>query len=223
MSIRAAVEPAGASRKPLLRGWLHLVAFAGTAVAGPLLVARAPSGGARLALSVYVASLALLFGVSATYHRRNWQPVARRRLRRLDHSTIFIAIAGTYSAVATLALRGLSRPAIIVFVWVGALAGIGMRQLWLDAPKWAIALPYVVLGWCAAAVLPGLEAGLGPAGLALLLAGGVFYSAGAAVYALRRPDPVPSVFGYHEVFHACTIVGAGLQFAAIAAFALGRG
>jgi hemolysin III len=162
----------------------------------------------------------LLFGVSALFHRHTWGPVGRRRMRRADHSTIFIAIAGSYTAVAGIALSGWARTALLCIVWGGALIGITLRQVWLDAPKWVIALPYVVVGWAAVVVLPQLYAALGPTGFALLLAGGLAYSAGALVYALKRPNPVPGVLGYHEVFHACTIVGAVLHFVVIARFVL---
>ena len=141
-------------------------------------------------------------------------------MRRADHSTIFIAIAGSYTAVAGIALTGWARTAVLCIVWGGAIVGITLRQMWLDAPKWVIALPYVVVGWAAVAVLPQLFRALGGTGFALLLAGGLAYSAGAVVYALKRPDPVPGTFGYHEVFHACTIVGAALHFVVIAWFVL---
>lgn len=211
-----------AQTKPLLRGWLHLGAFVCTLVAGPLLAMRGSGAAATFELAVYVLSLTCLFGVSAAYHRRDWAPPARRRLRRADHSMIFFAIAGTYTAVAGLALHGWARTFILCLVWVGTVAGIALRQFWLDAPKWAVAVPYVVVGWSALAVLPELERGLSAAGFAILLLGGAFYTAGALVYARRKPDPAPQVFGFHEVFHACTLAGAALQFAAVAAFALPR-
>jgi hemolysin III len=141
-------------------------------------------------------------------------------MRRADHSTIFVAIAGSYTAVAGIALTGWARTAVLLIVWIGAAVGITLRQVWLDAPKWVIALPYVAVGWAAVVVLPQLYRALGPAGFAFLLAGGLAYSAGAVVYALKKPNPVPGVFGYHEVFHACTIVGAVLHYACIAFFVL---
>ena len=141
-------------------------------------------------------------------------------MRRADHSTIFIAIAGSYTAVAGIALNGWARTTLLCIVWAGALVGITLRQLWLDAPKWVITLPYVVVGWAALVVLPQLFRALGGAGFTLVLAGGFAYSAGAVVYAVKRPNPVPGVFGYHEVFHACTVVGAVLHFVVIAWFVL---
>ena len=154
-------------------------------------------------------SISLLFGVSALFHRHTWGPVGRRRMRRADHSTIFIAIAGSYTAVAGIALTGWARTAVLCIVWGGAVVGIVLRQVWLDAPKWVIALPYVVVGWAAVVVLPQLYRALGGVGFTLLLAGGLAYSAGAVVYAVEAARTrCPGVFGYHEVFHACTIVGA---------------
>ncbi len=216
-----AEPPDGAEAvKPALRGVFHEVAFFVSLVSGAALIWAAPTPGSKAVLSVYALSISLLFGVSALFHRHTWGPVGRRRMRRADHSTIFIAIAGSYTAVAGIALSGWPRTAVLSIVWVGALVGITLRQVWLDAPKWAIALPYVVVGWAAVVVLPQLLHALGGVGFSLLLAGGLAYSAGAVVYARKRPDPVAGVFGYHEVFHACTIVGAALHFVVIAFFVL---
>jgi hemolysin III len=206
--------------KPALRGVFHQVAFFVSLVTGAALIIAAPTSASALIVAVYAVSISLLFGVSALFHRHTWGPVGRRRMRRADHSTIFIAIAGSYTAVAGIALTGWARTALLGVVWAGALVGIALRQLWLDAPTWVIALPYVVVGWAAVIVLPQLYRALGGAGFALLVAGGLAYSAGAVVYALKRPDPAPQVFGYHEVFHACTIVGATLHLVLIAWFVL---
>jgi len=210
----------GQPAKPSLRGVSHEVAFFVSLVSGAALVRAAPTAGSKLVMAVYAVSISLLFGVSALFHRHTWGPGGRRRMRRADHSTIFVAIAGSYTAVAGIALTGWARTTVLCIVWGGAVIGITLRQAWLDAPKWVVALPYVVVGWAAVAVLPQLERALGAAGFALLLAGGLAYSAGALVYARKRPDPVPGVFGYHEVFHACTIVGAVLHFVVIAWFVL---
>jgi hemolysin III len=218
----ATAERPAASARPVLRGWFHAVAFVAILVAGPLLVSSGHGAGQIAALAVYVTSVACLFGVSAAFHRIKWSPAARRRMRRADHSTIFVAIAGTYTAVAGLALRGWAQALVLALVWGGGAVGILLRQVWLDAPKWAVALPYVVVGWSALAVVPQLVHSLGWAGFGVLLSGGLCYTAGAIVYALRKPDPFPRVFGYHEVFHAFTIVGAVLHFVAVAAFALPR-
>jgi hemolysin III len=215
------VSTSEASR-PLLRGWLHVGALAAAAVAGPILASAGRSPGEQAALSVYALALVVLFGVSAAFHRVDWSEVARRRMHRADHVAIFVGIGGTYTAVAAVALRGWPLVLLLCLVWVGAAGGIAVRQLWLDAPTWAVAVPYVVVGWCALAVVPQLWRGLGPTGFVLVLAGGVVDTAGAVVYMCHRPDPVPAVFGYHEVFHACTVVGAVLDFVAVAAFALPR-
>ncbi len=216
----AAPPDEGEAVKPRLRGVFHEGAFFVSLVTGTALVAAAPTPASGLVMAVYAVSISLLFGVSALFHRHTWGPVGRRRMRRLDHSTIFIAIAGSYTPVAVFALSGWARTAVLGLVWGGALVGITVRQLWLDAPKWVVALPYVVVGWAAVIVLPQLWASLGAVGFTLLVAGGVAYSAGAVVYALKRPNPVPGVFGYHEVFHLCTIIGAGLHFVCIAGFVL---
>jgi hemolysin III len=213
-------DPAATRPRPVLRGWLHLVSLAVVLVAGPLLILAGETLEQRLCLTIYVLSLVSLFGVSAAFHRIRWGAVGRRRMRRADHSSIFIAIAGTYTAVAGLVLVGWTRALVLALVWGGAIVGIVIRQAWLDAPKWIVALPYVVVGWSAVAVVPQLLHGLGVEGFLLLLAGGVAYTAGAVVYALKRPDPVPHVFGYHEVFHLCTVVGAVLHFVVVAGFAL---
>jgi hemolysin III len=206
-----------------MRGWLHACALVATLVAGPILITRAHNTWEETALSVYIASLVCLFGVSAAFHRIRWSPPARRLMRRLDHSAIFIGIAGTYTAVAGLATHGWPRVLILSLVWIGAAGGITLRQVWLDAPKWAVALPYVVVGWSALIVSPELVQSLGGAGFGLLMAGGVAYTVGALVYAMKKPNPWPRVFGYHEIFHACTVVGAVLHFVAIAAYALPHG
>ena len=210
------------ARRPLLRGWSHVGAFVAVLVAGPLLVVHAPTTATTLALTVYVLSLAALFGVSASFHRIRWSAAGRRRMRRADHATIFLAIAGSYTAVAVLSLGGWAEVVVLCLVWLGGVAGVAVRQVWMDVPKWAVAVPYVVVGWCALAVVPQLVRGLGGTGFALIVGGGACYTAGALCYALRRPDPVPAVFGYHEVFHALTVAGALLHFVAIAGFALPR-
>jgi hemolysin III len=209
--------------KPLLRGWLHTLAAPVALVAGVVLALRGHDTGERVGLSVYTFSLVALFGVSAAYHRLAWSPPAKARMRRADHTTIFLAIAGTYTAVASTVLHGWAAWCILAVVWVGAVGGIALRQCWMEAPTTVVAIPYVVVGWCAVIVLPQLERGLGPTGFGLLLGGGLCYSVGAVVYALRRPDPAPRVFGFHEVFHACTVAGATLQMVAVAGFALRAG
>ena len=187
----------------------------------PLLAAQASTPWTAVALSVYALSIVALFGVSTAFHRVRWAPGARRRMRRADHATIFLAIAGTYTAVAA----SLSAAGPRSSCWPAWRCGDRHhhRQAWLDAPKWAVALPYVVVGWCALAVMPQLFTVSGDVRFGLLLAGGAAYSAGAVTYTLRKPNPAPGVFGYHELFHACTVVGASLHFAVIATYVLPRG
>jgi hemolysin III len=202
--------------KPRLRGVLHQWAFVCSLVTGTVLIAMAPSARAAAAAAIYAGSVAALFGTSALYHRVTWASQnARRWMRRLDHSMIFLLIAGTYTPFAVLALEGTLATVILVVVWAGALGGIVLKLVWIDAPKPVVAVIYVVLGWVAVAALPALLDGLGPVSTALVVAGGLLYTAGAVVYALHRPDPIPSVFGYHEVFHALVIAAAALQYTAI--------
>jgi hemolysin III len=209
-------------QRPLLRGWLHVGAFAGWLVGGPFLIAAAPDAASAAALSVYVFSMLIMFGVSASFHRLRWSAPAWRRMRRADHSAIFIGIAGTGTGLLGLALTGWSQALVLALVWSGAVVGITLRQLWLDAPQWAVAVPYVVVGWCPLIVAPQLVRSLGWTGFSLMLVAGVAYTAGALVYAAKKPDPWPGVFGFHEVFHACTVVGAGTFAVLIAFIALPR-
>jgi hemolysin III len=204
-------------QRPLLRGWLHVVAFVGWLIGGPFLIAAGPDAGSKAALSVYVAGMLAMFGISAAFHRIRWSAPAWRRMRRADHSAIFVGIAGTSTAVASLALAGWAKVFLLTFAWVGAAAGIALRQVWLDAPQWVVAIPYVIVGWCPVVVAPQLVRSLGWVGFSLMLAAGLAYTAGALVYARKRPDPWPRVFGFHEIFHACTLVGAAL-FAYVVAF-----
>jgi hemolysin III len=203
--------------KPRLRGVLHQWAFFVSIVAGTVLVVVAPPGRATLATAIYAATVVGLFGVSALYHRINWVSAAARRwMRRLDHSMIFLLIAGTYTPFALLALHGTIATAILVVVWAGAAGGIVLNLIWVDAPKWVTALVYVALGWVAVIAFPSLFDELGVTATMMVAAGGVLYTLGAVVYALRRPDPAPAVFGYHEIFHALVIAAAAIQYAVVA-------
>ena len=203
-----------------MRGWLHLGSFIVFACISPFLLAAAPSTEAFISLLIYVISILGLFGVSALFHRVRWSETGRRRMRRLDHSMIFLAIAGSYTAVAGLVLTGGARIAILVLVWGGGIAGVVLRQVWLDAPKWVIAIPYIVVGWSALAVLPQLFHQLGGWGFGWLIAGGLFYTIGAIAYSAKKPNPIPGVFGYHEVFHTGTLLGATCHFIVVAFFAI---
>jgi hemolysin III len=204
-------------QRPLLRGWLHAGAFFAWLVGGPFLIAAGPDAWATAVLSVYVAGMLLMFGTSAAFHRLHWSAPAWRRMRRADHSAIFVGIAATCTAVVGLALTGWAEVLVLTVVWAGAAAGIALRQVFLDAPQWVVAFPYVVVGWCPTIVAPQLVRSLGWAGFILMLAAGFAYTAGALIYARKRPNPLPRVFGFHEMFHACTLVGAGL-FAYLVAF-----
>ena len=207
--------------KPRLRGVSHQWAFFVSVALGVALVLTAPSGRATAAAAVYAACVATLFGTSALYHRIDWRSVsARRWMRRLDHSAIFLLIAGSYTPFALLALDGTLADVILVVVWTGAIGGIVLKLVWIDAPKWLVALIYVLLGWVAVAATPDLVDAIGITAAAMVGLGGLLYTVGAVVYARRSPDPVPAVFGYHEVFHLLVIVAAGLQYAVIAFWVL---
>jgi hemolysin III len=209
--------------KPRLRGVSHEYAFFVSIATGVALIAAASDARARLAASIYAFAVSALLGTSALYHRVTWRPQARRWMRRLDHSMIFVMIAGTYTPVALLALTGALANAILIVLWCGALGGVIFKLLWIDAPKWLFAAVYVVLGLVTAAVFGELPAAIGWLGVIGLALGGLLYVAGAIVYASGRPNPWPKVFGYHEVFHALVLVAAGLQYAVIAFAVLPRG
>jgi hemolysin III len=216
-----AAQAAGAERpRPALRGVSHEVFFFVSLVTGPVLGLAARTTAERLCIAVYAFSTTAMLGTSALFHRRRWSPAGRRRMRRADHSTIFLFIAGTYTAVAGLSLTAGWAALVLGLVWAGAAAGIGIRLAWLDAPKWAVAVPYVVVGWVAVVAMPELLHALGGAGFTLLVAGGVLYTLGALAYSRKRPDPWPAVFGYHEVFHACVVAALVLHFCLVAFWVL---
>jgi hemolysin III len=207
--------------KPRLRGVSHQWAFFVSVAIGAVLVVAAPSGQPRLAAAIYALSVAGLFGTSALYHRITWaSQAARRWMRRLDHSMIFVLIAGTYTPFALLVLDGDLATIILIVVWAGALAGVLMKLVWIDAPKALVAVTYIMLGWVAVAAFPAMIERLGVAATTLVAVGGLLYTLGALVYAFQRPDPAPSVFGYHEVFHALVILAAALQYAVIAFYVI---
>ena len=208
--------------RPKLRGLLHGIAFPLAVVAGIVLVSLAGSDRARLGCALYALSGCLLFGVSALYHRWHGSQRVRTLLRRMDHANIFLIIAGTYSPIALIILPGQTARVVLTIVWAGALIGIGLQLLWTDAPRWLYVPVYLALGWVAVFVIPDLLHRGGVAVLVLVAVGGVLYSLGALVYAFKRPDPLPRLFGFHEVFHALTVAAFILQYVAvsIAAYSL---
>jgi hemolysin III len=214
----AAITSAVADLKPRLRGWLHAYAALISIVTGATLIAvsAAVRGGAPAATtSVYAATVTLLFGTSALYHRINWSERHRALMKRLDHSMIFVFIAGTYTPIAALTLPRDSAIAVLIAVWTGALFGVALQITWPGAPRWLSAPCYIALGWVAAFVMPDLLHNAGVATLVLIAAGGVIYTLGAIVYATKRPNPWPGTFGFHEVFHTCTLVAAVCHYIAI--------
>ncbi len=215
-------RPVVSTTKPRLRGVFHEAGFfAALLIAAPIIVTAEP-GRAKFAAAVFAGSLIACFGASALYHRPTWTPRARLWLARLDHAAVYLLIAGTYTPVTLLVLSpGWSTP-ILVITWCGAGLAILLKLVWVRAPKKLAAGIGLALGWVGVVAFPQLLR-IGAPGLVLLLGGGLLYSAGAVVYMRRRPDPVPRVFGYHEVFHVLTLAAAGCQAAAIAFFVLPRG
>jgi hemolysin III len=206
--------------RPLLRGVSHEVFFFVSLVTGPLLGLRATTLAAQVCVSIYAMSTTAMLGTSALFHRHRWSPKARTRMRRADHSTIFLFIAGTYTAVAGLSLTAGWATLVLCLAWAGAVGGIALRWAWLNAPKWAVALPYLVVGWVVIVAMPELLHRLGGGGFALLVAGGLMYTLGAIAYARKRPDPWPTVFGYHEIFHALVIGALVLHYCLVAFYVL---
>lgn len=206
--------------RPRLRGFLHLYAFLVSLPLGVGLVLAAPTAKAAAAIAIYAASVSGLLGASALYHRIIWSPARRSQLRRLDHAMISVLIAGSYTPWALLVLDGALAETILVVVWLGALAGIALALFWIDAPKPLTASIYAAIGLPTAASLPELGEKLPSLGVALLLAAGILSALGAAVYALRRPDPVPATFGYHEVYHALTVAALACLSVAVVLYAL---
>ncbi len=209
------MDVAAPRTKPLLRGVSHEIA-AGMALAGLVaLVLLAPGPRARTGALVYGLSLVALFSVSALYHRPTWGPRARLWMRRLDHSAIFLLIAGTFTPLCLLLGDARARTMLAV-VWAGAALGVLRALLWPKAPRGVATALYLLLGWAVVPLVPAMYRALGAGSLALLAAGGLLYSVGAVIYATRRPDPFPRIFGYHEVFHALVVAAAGLHFAVAA-------
>jgi hemolysin III len=207
--------------RPRLRGVLHQVAFVVAVAVGALLIAYADeSARTRAAAAVFAGSVAAMLGASALYHRITWSPRVRPWMRRLDHAGVYLLIAGSYTPVGLFSLHGTMQRVVLAVVWTGAAAAILLKFAWVDAPKWLAAVIGIALGWVGVAAMPQVFHSAGTAAVVLLGVGGLAYTIGAIVYAMQRPDPAPRVFGYHELFHALTIVAVACQYVAIAFFVL---
>lgn len=191
--------------KPTWRGWIHAVTFPIAIVLGIVLLTLADGTAAKLSSAVFVLCSLLLFGVSALYHRIDWSPSAKRRMKRFDHANIFLLIAGSYTPITVLALPPNKAVVLISLVWGGALVGILFRVFWIGAPRWLYVPLYLLLGYASLAYIADFFSA-NAAMMTLILVGGLFYTLGAVAYAIKKPNPVPGVFGFHEIFHSFTIV-----------------
>jgi hemolysin III len=217
-SVEQAAEQVAAAVKPRLRGWIHAGMFPLATAASIVLVVLAPTTATTVAAAVFGASAMMLFGTSAVYHRGNWSPKVTGVLRRLDHTNIFLVIAGTYTPLAVALLDPPPARTLLIIVWAGALAGLLARVFWLSAPRWLYVPIYVALGWVAVWFLPTFwraENG-GPAVVWLVAGGGLAYTLGAVVYGIKKPNPSPRWFGFHEIFHSLTVVGYTCHYIAAA-------
>jgi len=203
--IEAAAVDARVELKPTWRGWIHAGTFPVAIVAGIILIVAADGAAAKWAAAVFMASSLLLFGNSALYHRFSWSPTTKAVLKRIDHANILLLIAGTYTPIAVLALRPDKGALLLTLVWSGAVAGILFRVFWINAPRWLYVALYLLLGWAAVMYLVDLlEANV--AMMILVIVGGLLYTGGAIVYAMKKPNPWPGHFGFHEIFHVCTVL-----------------
>ncbi len=211
IDVRAAV----AVVRPILRGWLHLAAFFVLFACSPILFSRCRTWSQVGWVLCFLVGVGAMLMTSALLHRVNWTPSQRRAWRRADHSTIFLAITGSYFALAGLTMHGTIRLVLLIIVGVSTFIGIAIRQLSMNAPKWANTIPFLAMSWAAAVVMVQMYRGGGPLCFAFILAGGAAYSIGAVCYGTKRPKLSPRVFGYHELFHAFTVLGVGFHFAAV--------
>ena len=209
--------------KPRLRGLSHYYAFFISLATGTVLVATAPRGLATWSALVYALGISAMLGASALLHRGNWTIGQARILTKLDHTCIYLLIAGTYTPISLIALSGVIRVLVFSVVWLGAIVGIALEWLWYRPPRGWVTTNYIAVGWVALIALPQLWTSLGVAGFLLVFLGGVSYTVGAVIHAARRPDPWPEVFGYHELFHVFVLVALVLHFAAIAFVVLPKG
>lgn len=209
-------DPVAPEIKPRLRGWLHAATFPVALIGGVLLIVFAPTVLGKVGAAIYLACSLLLFGNSAVYHRGNWGPRTKAVLRRIDHANIFLFIAATYTPLSVLLLEGTSRIALLVLIWTAAALGVLFRVFWLGAPRWLYVVLYLLMGWAAVGWLGQFWSAGGPLIVGLIGGGGILYSLGAIAYALKRPNPVPGWYGFHEIFHTCTILAAACHYAAIA-------
>lgn len=203
----------------MLKGWSHLVAAVAAITLCPILITLSPPG-TRAAAAVFSGCVIALFTVSGLFHRFRWGPRMHKLMQTLDHSMIFVVIAATYTPIAAEALPQPQGRVILASTWLGALGGVLLRLLWPGAPRKVVVAPYLIVGWVALAVIVDIWRSLGVAGFVLLFAGGVLHSIGAVIYAKKRPDPWPTVFGFHEVFHAFVIAGIACHYVVVAFFAL---
>jgi hemolysin III len=206
--------------KPRLRGLSHSFAFVAALPLGVLLGLYANTARERVAVIVFAAAVAVMFGLSSLYHRGNWSLTPRRWLRALDHTGIFVLIAGTYTAFGLLVLEGAWRWVVLAIVWTGATCAIVASLAWPARPRWVTGALALAIGWVGVVVAPQLVFELGVGGIALVVAGGLAYTAGAVIFATQRPNPFPATFGYHEIFHALVIAAVACHYAAVAFFAV---
>ena len=214
----AGLDPAEAAPfplKPHLRGWLHAGRFPAVLIAGIVLIALTDSTRGRIACGIYIVTACLLFGVSAVYHRGTWGPRGEAVLRRLDHANIFLIIAGTYTPLTLLLLPESTGRPLLWAVWAAAVAGIAFRVFWVGAPRWLYTPCYIAMGWAAVFFLPDFMRTGGIAVLVLVIVGGLLYSAGGVIYGIKRPNPSPRWFGFHEVFHSLTLAAFVVHYVGI--------
>lgn len=208
-------NPKALLAKPRARGWIHLVATPVVLMVAMLAIALPETVNQRLSVAVFGMCSVVLFGSSAVYHRGTWSARVSAVLRRLDHSNIFLLIAGTYTPLAVLLLPDDTMSQLLTVVWVAAIAGILVRQFWLSAPRWLYVLLYIALGWVAVWYLPDFYATSGASVVTFIILGGLFYTVGAVVYAMKRPNWFPYSFGFHEIFHVCTVIAWACHYTAI--------